>query len=183
MRNAWLACCLLIMATAAGLAGCSRGGVQAGHAFTHDFPVSTGTKPIRPGTEIGLLDLYLDNGSSSTVVINSIGISGPGAGTVIRPAKVEIAPLRFGRRNYETNAVPSALYSTDPPVFFYGRKCHKQALFPVKGYRMTPGSQVRSGSCSMRCGRESGSYPTTSSTMPPTGPAIARSYRCANTGR
>jgi hypothetical protein len=143
MRNAWLACSLLIMATAAGLAGCSRGGFQAGHAFTHDFPISTGAKPIRPGTEIGLLDLYLDNGTSSTVVINSIGISGPGAGTVIRPVKVEIAPLRFGRRNYEKNAVPSALYSTDPPVFFYGRKCHKQALFPAKGYRMTPGSQVR----------------------------------------
>ena len=25
----------------------------------------------------------------------------------------------------------------------YGRGCHKQALFPVKGYPMTPGSQVR----------------------------------------
>jgi hypothetical protein len=117
--------------------------VQDGHALAQDPPTSIGDKPIRPGTEIGLLDLYFDNDGDSTVTITSVGITGAGIGTVIRPIEMRIAPLRFGRHRYERNATPSSLYTSEPPVLFYGIRCHRQALFPVGGYRMTPGSQVR----------------------------------------
>jgi hypothetical protein len=143
MRHARSARCLLIMTMLLGLGGCGQAGVRDGHALGQDFPISTGDKPIRPGTEIGLLDVYFENGSSSTVTITSVGITGLGIGTVIRPVEVRIAPLRFGRHRYEKNATPSSLYTSDPPVLFYGTRCHRQALFPVKGYRMPPGSQVR----------------------------------------
>jgi hypothetical protein len=143
MRYAWPARLLLIMPALLGVAGCGHGGIQDGHAFSRDDAIETGDKPIRPGTEIGLLDVYLENGSDSTVVISSVGIRGPGIGTVIRPVEVKIAPLRFGRHRYEKNATPSSLYTSDPPVVFYGTGCHRQALFPVRGFRMTPGSQVR----------------------------------------
>jgi hypothetical protein len=142
MRRAWPRC-LVIAAALACLAGCGRAGVQDGHAFTGDFPVSTGDKPILPGSEIGLLDVFLSNGSDSTVVLTSVGVRGPGIGTAIRPVEIKIAPLRFGRHRYERNATPSSLYITDPPVLMYGRGCHRQELFPVRGFKMTPGSQAR----------------------------------------
>jgi hypothetical protein len=143
MRSAWLAWMLLSAALVPALAGCGSGGIQVGHELRQNYSVSTGDKPFRPGTELGLLDVYLDNTSDSTLILESVGIRGPGVGTVVRPVEVKIAPLRFGQQTYEMNAVPGGAYESDPPVFYGGRKCHRQALFPVKGYRMTPGSQVR----------------------------------------
>ncbi len=142
-KRARLACAVLSIVAFLGVAGCGRGGVQAGHALRTDPPTSIGDKPLAPGFEIGLLDAFVDNASDSTLVIDSVGISGHGIGTVVRPVQVEMAPLRFGRRTYEMTAAPAATYETDPPVLFYGHRCHRQALFPVKGYRMTPGSQTR----------------------------------------
>ena len=143
MRNARLAWMLLGTALVTVLAGCGTGGVQVGHELKQNYQVSTGDEPFRPGAELGLLDVYLDNTSDSTLVLESVGIRGPGIGTVVRPVEVKIAPLRFGRRTYEMNAVPGGAYESDPPVFDGGGRCRKQPLFPVKGYRMTPGSQVR----------------------------------------
>lgn len=143
MRGAWLTGLLVAAAAATSLPGCGQEGIQDGHALRQNYPLATGAKPVRPGTELGFLDLYLDNTSSSTVVLSSVGITGPGIGTVARLVQVKIAPLRFGRHTYEEDAVPSSLYSTDPPVNFYGHGCHRQALFAVQGFRMTPGSQVR----------------------------------------
>lgn len=134
---------VLVGVTALSAAGCSRSGVLTGTALAQQVAISTGDKPIRPGFEIGLLDDLLDNSSNSTLVIESVSLSGPGIGTVVRPIQVEIAPLRFGRSDYELNATPGALYQTDPPVNFAGSRCYRQALFPVKGFRMTPGSQAR----------------------------------------
>ena len=132
------------MAIALAAAGCAGGGVQAGSAFQYP-PTQTGVKPIRPGFETGLLDLFLENTSNSTLVLDSVGLSGPGMGTVMRPVTVEIAPQRFGRHTYipEQNFVPEGLYTVTPPVVFLGNRCEKQTLVSVKGFRMTPGSQAR----------------------------------------
>jgi hypothetical protein len=125
------------------VAGCGREGVQAGTALLQDRSTSIGAKAIRPGFEVGLLYYDIVNNSDSTVVIDSVGIAGIGIGTVVRPVQIKIAPLRFGRHRYEVNSVVGALYTTNPPVFFEGKHCRKQALAPVKGFRMTPGSDAR----------------------------------------
>jgi hypothetical protein len=124
-------------------AGCGSGsGSAQGNAFAQEVLTSIGAKAIRPGTEIGLMYYDFENVSSSTVVIDSIGISGPGIGTVVRPVQVMMAPLRYGWHHYEAHSAPLALYSTDPPVF-KEKACRRQALVPLKGYRMTPGSDAR----------------------------------------
>ena len=97
---------------------------------------------MRPGTEIGLLYVFLQNNSNSTIVLSSVGIRGPGIGSVVRLVQVDIAPLRSGRHRFLPNSVPSSEYQTNPPVFWDGHHCRKQALFPVKRFRMTPGSNA-----------------------------------------
>jgi hypothetical protein len=128
---------------AVGVAACSGvNHVQPGSALAHPYRTTDGVKPLRPGFEIGVLDVDLDNTSSSKLVLGSVSIKGPGVGSSVRVVKVQIAPLRIGRRQYEVNATPGGLYPTDPPVF-HGKTCLKQPLFPVSGFRMPPGTQAR----------------------------------------
>jgi hypothetical protein len=134
----------VVLAGAAVLSGgCSAGGVPDGTAFTQHPALITGNKPIRPGFEFGLLDDFLENSSRSTLVIDSVDLSGPGIGRVVRPVEVAMAPLRYGHHRYEYNATPESFYYTDPPVIFSFHRCHRQALFRLRGFRMTPGSQAR----------------------------------------
>jgi hypothetical protein len=136
----WLALAALITV---GIDGCGAGSVRAGSAFKYLYATSIGAKPIRPGFELGLLYVLLENTSGTTLVVNSVGISGPGIGTTVRPVQVEIAPLRFGLHQGEPNWAPGGLYQVNPPAFFAGGICRRQALFPVPGYRMAPGSLAR----------------------------------------
>jgi hypothetical protein len=124
------------------IAGGCGSGVQSGSALAHEAFSSIGAKAIRPGFEIGLLYYDFENTSSSALVVNSVGISGPGIGTVVRPVEIKIAPLRYGYHDYEPHSVAAALYTTDPPVLME-QNCRRQALFAVKGFRMTPGTDVR----------------------------------------
>ena len=121
--------------------GCSSG-VRSGSALVDEVYTSIGAKAIRPGFEIGLLYYDFENTSSSSLVIDSVGISGPGIGTVVRPVEIKIAPLRYGYHDYEPHSVAAALYTTNPPVLME-RNCRRQALLPVNGFRMTPGTDVR----------------------------------------
>ena len=139
MRGAYFAGLALTVLSAAG---CS-GGTRTGAALERSTPTYVGAKPIKPGFEIGLLYYDIDNTSTSTIVINSVGIAGAGIGRVVRVVEMKMAPLRFGPHDNEPDAVPAALYTTKPPVFFEGHRCHRQALFPVRGFRMTPGSIAR----------------------------------------
>jgi hypothetical protein len=120
------------------LAGC---GTTGGNALVRGIPTKVGSKAVPPGTDIGLLYVYLQNKSDSTIVLNSVSIRGPGIGSVVRLVQMDIAPLRSGRHHVLPNSVPSSQYPTDPPVFWEGH-CRKQALFPVKGFKMTPGSRA-----------------------------------------
>src|SRR5258708_16152584 len=124
-----------------GIAGCNGTGttIQVGSALRKPNPQTVGDKPMRPGTEIGLLDVDLQNGGSSTLVIDSVALHGPGIGTVATVTSLRIAPLRFGNHRNEVNAAPASLYVTSPPVSLYRSSRHKQALFPVHGCTMKPG--------------------------------------------
>jgi len=117
-------------------------GTTGGNALVRGVPTRIGSKAVRPGTEIGLLYVFLQNKSNSTIVLSSVGIRGPGIGRVVRLVQVDIAPLRNGRHHLLPNSVPSSQYPTDPPVFWEHGHCRKQALVPVKGFRMTPGSNA-----------------------------------------
>jgi hypothetical protein len=124
------------------LVGCGGSG-SAGRAFPQEPPTWIGAKAIRPGFEIGLLYYDIENTSDSTVVLDSVGIPGPGIGTVVRPVRIMMAPLRYGWHRYEVNSVAAALYTMTPPVLFEDQHCRKQDLVPVKGFKMTPGSDAR----------------------------------------
>jgi hypothetical protein len=123
------------------VSGCGSG-VRSGSALAHEAFSSIGAKAIRPGFEIGMLYYDFENTSSSGLVVESVGISGPGIGTVVRPVEIKLAPLRYGYHDYEPNSVAAALYTTDPPVLME-KNCRRQSLFPVKGFRMAPGTDVR----------------------------------------
>ena len=131
----------MVALSACVVAGCGSGG-SSGNAFEKGYPVQSGNRAIRPGFELGVLELYLHNNSHATVVLDSIGVSGPGIGAVVRPVQVEVAPLRYGYHRLERDSVPSSLYQVTPPVFYERSRCRKQLLVPVRGFRMTPGSQA-----------------------------------------
>ena len=115
-------------------------GTPGGNALVRGIPTRIGSKAVPPGTEIGLLYLFLQNNSNATIALNSVRISGPGIGSVVRLVQMDIAPLRNGRHHVLPSSVPSSQYPTDPPVFWEHGHCRKQALFPVRGFRMTSGS-------------------------------------------
>ena len=128
----------LAAALLAFLASCG-GGVQTGTAIERGDLISTGVKPVRPGVEVGFIAAFLKNTSKSTIVFNRVGTSGPGIGTIARPVQLKIAPVRSGFRHL-VDSVPGAIYTMSPPVMYFSRRCHRQVLQPVRGYRMTPGS-------------------------------------------
>lgn len=101
----------------------------------HIYPTGVGPLVTRPGWEYGYLFGDADNTSHSTLTIDSVSLRGPGVGTVIALADVRIAP-QFGKPDAW---VSSANYLTDPPVEVGPKGCQKQALYPVKGFRLAPG--------------------------------------------
>lgn len=142
MRRAARAIAALAVLATFGAASCGGGDVQAGSALLKPYPTHDGVEPMIPGHELGILDVDVDNTSSSVLTVSSVSIRGTGVGPVIRVVKVQIAPLRIGRNRYVAGATPGGLYETDPPVFL-GKTCLKQPVFPVHGFRMPPGTQAR----------------------------------------
>ena len=142
MRRAVRAIAALAVLATFGATSCGGKDVQAGSALLQPHPTHDGVKPMIPGHELGILDVDVDNISSSMLTVRSVGIKGTGVGRVVRVVKVEIAPLRIGRHHYVAGATPGGLYESDPPVFF-GKTCLKQPVFSVHGFRMPPGTQAR----------------------------------------
>jgi hypothetical protein len=87
MRAVSLTGLALIILTAAGCSGDTR----AGTALEYSAPTSIGAEPIKPGFEIGLLYYDIDNTSTSTIVIDRVGIAGAGIGRVVRVADMKMA--------------------------------------------------------------------------------------------
>jgi hypothetical protein len=129
-----------LVAVAAGLclAGCSNG-TPRGTALSASWMAggTSGISPLRPGLQLGVLDVLLHNSSRLPVTIDSIEIRGRGVGTVIRVLQVRIAPFQAAAK-----AVPGSAYNTDPPVQWIAGSCHEQILRPVRGYRLLPGQNA-----------------------------------------
>jgi hypothetical protein len=143
----------LLGAMAVSAAGCAgtaaHGSVKVGAAIGQDYGTKIGFLPIRPGVALGWDYVFLENSSKATLTLSSVGISGPGIGTVVRAVQVKVAPLRSGyHHDLGATATPGGTYETQPPVFggpigHHKTVCWKQTLVPVPGYRMTPGSDAR----------------------------------------
>src|ERR1044071_7126146 len=134
----WTASAALAVAVLTVLGGCGHQGTPMGTALGHVFNTQVGGATLRIGVRLGYLFANLKNVSDTPVVIDSIGIPGPGIGTVVKPVEMKIAPLTAGLAS-----VGGGGYETDPPVSAFGSVCHVQALQPVAGYRIAPGDQVR----------------------------------------
>jgi hypothetical protein len=139
-----------MVVSAAGCTGTTAHGiVKIGTAIGKDYGTKIGSLPIRPGVAMGWDYIFLRNTSKATLTLTSVGISGPGIGTVARVVQVTVAPLRSGYHHYfPATATPGGTYETQPPVIGgnIGHNkivCWKQTLVPVPGYRMTPGSDAR----------------------------------------
>lgn len=119
------------------VAGCGSTGTPAGTALQPGDIYTNGIAPMRPGDQLGLLDVFLVNRSHSPITITSVTVPGHGVGTVVRVTQVKIAPDLA-----PSKAVYGGSYVTDPPVDFIGW-CRRQVLRPVHGYRLAPGAKAR----------------------------------------
>jgi hypothetical protein len=133
MRPRFLAAALALLVGSL-LAGCSLSSPP--DPFAHVYGTGVGPWITRPGWQQGFLFGDATNNSHSTLTIDSVSLAGRGVGSVVT-VSVMIAPLVTG-----IHADPGANYQTDPPVNLLAR-CHKQALFRVRGYREKPGGQFR----------------------------------------
>jgi hypothetical protein len=99
---------------------------------------AVGAKPIRPGTELGMLYVGIYNDTKSPVTMRSVVVRGEGIGTVVKVVEIRIAPANSKKDGkLAVNSVAGALYGTNPPVYDYAG-CHKQILKPLKGYVIRP---------------------------------------------
>jgi len=121
-------------------AGCDKS--FSGHMFAR-AGAAFGSKVVRPGVELGFYYLFLQNTSKSTLRIQSIGLSGPGIGSVAKVTEVRIAPLRIGYHMDAKDGVSGGIYVVDPPAYGVHSPCHFAPLRPVQGFKMTPGSMAR----------------------------------------
>jgi len=130
----------LASSLSAAMAGCSsaNGGPTTGNALQPAYNAIYGIAPLKPGDQLGLLDVPLQNRSSQPVFIQSISPDGQGIGPVIRVVQMSLGPLTAGR-----NATYGGAYTTDPPVALVGNSCHVQRLVPVRDYRIAAGQMAR----------------------------------------
>ncbi len=121
------------------LVSCGGSGAAKGLALVPDLATAIGAKPIRPGAELGMLYVYVENRSSSPIVLKSVSIAGPGIGTVVRAVQISFGPL-YPSKVEATRAdwAPSSLYGSDPPVIDIAQGCHSQLLQALHGHKLAP---------------------------------------------
>jgi hypothetical protein len=139
--RAYSAVAALVLCAAAG---CAASSPATGTALVPGYKNSYGLAPLKPGTQLGLLDIYLQNRSQSPITIDSVRGIGRGLGTVIKVAEVKIAPARGAGGKVTPDGVGGGAYATDPPVMWTGPgKCNKEQLVPLHGFRLPPAGLAR----------------------------------------
>jgi hypothetical protein len=124
----------VLAALAVCCSGCSS---SHGTALSGEFLAggTFGVSPLRPGLQLGLLDVLLHNASHTPITLNSITVPGKGVGTVIRVVNIKIAP-------FTPRGVPGGAFNTYPPVERNSGKCDEDLLRTVHGFRMKPGANA-----------------------------------------
>jgi hypothetical protein len=98
---------------------------------------SSGIAPLRPGLELGTLDVWLHNNGGTPLNIISIRIPGQGIGTVADIVQVRIAPFQDAAK-----AVSGGGYNSDPPVYWAAGHCRVQVFSKVSGFTLEPGANA-----------------------------------------
>src|SRR5215467_12163525 len=110
-------------------ASCGTSSPAGGTALVPGYRTISGLAPLRPGTQLGLLVVYLQNRSRSPITINSVRGLGRGLG-----ADSKAVP----------DGVPGGAYQTDPPVFWTGPgACNEERLVRLRGFRLAAGGLAR----------------------------------------
>lgn len=99
---------------------------------------SAALPPMRPGAEDAQQGALLVNKTNHTVVLRSVSVIRHGLGSVVDLVRTWVAPV-YGNRH----ATPGGDFVTIPPTLGDSQRCEVQRLFPVRGYRMVPGQDVR----------------------------------------
>lgn len=132
----------LFIAAAMLASSCGGPGAAAGHAVDPGALTTDLLAPLKPGDEVGMLFVDLDNRSKAPLTLRSVSFPGHGVGTVVRIVQIEIGPSLAGKipPSQITKGVPGGTYRTDPPVSWWPptRTCGKQVLDPVRGYVLPP---------------------------------------------
>jgi len=125
-------------------ASCGTSSPAGGTALVPGYRTISGLAPLRPGTQLGLLVVYLQNRSRSPITINSVRGLGRGLGAVIKVVEVKIAPARGADGKAVPDGVPGGSYQTDPPVFWTGPgACNEERLVRLRGFRLAAGGLAR----------------------------------------
>jgi hypothetical protein len=125
-------------------AGCAASPAPAGTALVPGYRTMSGLAPLKPGTQLGLLDVYLQNRSRLPITIDSVTGVGRGLGTVVKVAEVKIAPARRADGQAIADGVGGGAYATDPPVMWTGPgKCDEGVLVDLHGFRLPARSLAR----------------------------------------
>jgi hypothetical protein len=121
-------------------AGCATSAPASGTALDAGFGMTYGLAPLKPGAQLGLLDVDLVNRSHVPITLEAVIGIGRGLGTVIHVVEVKIAP---GHGNGSTDT-PGGAYETDPLVSWVSKgTCNKQMMVPLHGFRLAPGGLAR----------------------------------------
>lgn len=120
--------------------GCATSAPASGTALDAGNGMNYGLAPLKPGEQLGLLDVDLVNRSHVPITLDSVRGIGRGLGTVIVVVEVKVAPAH-GNGSTDT---PGGAYQTDPPVYWISKRtCNKQMMVPLHGFRLAPGGLAR----------------------------------------
>jgi hypothetical protein len=138
----WLGRALAAGIVCAAVAGCGTSRIANGDALLAvglSANSQNSFSTLRPGAEIGVFDVMVENRSSSSVTFTGVQIGGKGFGSVVRVVELRAAPVRGGRF-----AMPGGGYNVNPPAIGRTRAdCVVQALFTLSGYRLAPRQTLR----------------------------------------
>ena len=72
-------------------AGCTSSSPQSERHWFR-YRMTSGLAPLKPGTQLGLLDIYLQSPSRSPITLGSVRGIGRGLGTVIKVIEAKSVP-------------------------------------------------------------------------------------------
>jgi hypothetical protein len=138
------ACSAIAALLLCAAAGCATSSPATGTALVPGYKTIFGLAPLKPGTQLGLLDVYLQNRSHSPITIDSVRGMGRGLGTIIKVVEVKIAPARGVDGKAVPDGVGGGAYETDPPVMWTGPgKCNEELLVRLHGFQLAAGGLAR----------------------------------------
>jgi hypothetical protein len=131
---------LVLVFLVVGCGGSPASSFPTGAALDPGYAMLYGLAPLKPGTQLGLLDVDLLNRGNAAITLDSVSGIGRGLGTTIKVVEVKIAPSEAGNKGTTGGA-----FEVDPPVYFWKptNSCGRQVLLRLRGFRLAAGALAR----------------------------------------